>query len=232
MFHPEFSFSKESAEVEQDGKERQNKELRFQEMLKEVESWRDAVGASVDDGVKKTLAALNLSGITTLASCEGHVDGGRGAPWIEIGNRPVPSERFSGEREIFQQVAQKYGVTYEDVKRDFHEEAHIEASRKASRKGETPEYKRWRQANEALADKLNKLLTEFYRDHEVAPDDRLISSIKGWGAIWLHNGGNDFELGTSDLNQEQQKLLLPRLQRHQSELHAFAQFLRAKWLQD
>ena len=40
----------------------------------------------MDNGIKKTVALLNLLGYTTLASCEGHLDPTHGSlfPWIHV----------------------------------------------------------------------------------------------------------------------------------------------------
>jgi hypothetical protein len=40
---------------------------------------------SVDEHIRSIVAALQLHGITTFASCEGHLDHGCSYPWVDIG---------------------------------------------------------------------------------------------------------------------------------------------------
>src|SRR5689334_14553390 len=44
----------------------------------------DKIGMRIDSGILETVIALNVLGIETSASCEGHLDHGVGAPWIDI----------------------------------------------------------------------------------------------------------------------------------------------------
>src|SRR4051794_2537985 len=97
---------------------RSERERAWQRKLHDIETVRDALGRPLDSGVKEIVAALNIIDIPTSASCEGHIDRGKGAPWLEVGAANRPAERFQGERAIFQEVADRYGVTYEDVSRD------------------------------------------------------------------------------------------------------------------
>lgn len=42
----------------------------------------DSIGRPIDSGILETVIALNILGITTNQSCEGHLDHGRPYPWI------------------------------------------------------------------------------------------------------------------------------------------------------
>lgn len=44
----------------------------------------DKLGKPIDDGIFDTVVALNLLGIVTTASCEGHIGWGVPHPWIDI----------------------------------------------------------------------------------------------------------------------------------------------------
>src|ERR1019366_1216693 len=87
---------------------RQEKRKTWLQMLEKIERVRDALGFLIDTNIRETIVALNLSGMPTSASCEGHTDRGRGAPWITVEAQGRPRERFVGEDEIFQRTAQKY----------------------------------------------------------------------------------------------------------------------------
>jgi hypothetical protein len=44
----------------------------------------DGLGKEIDAGILETVVALNMHGIATRASCEGHLNWGVPHPWIEI----------------------------------------------------------------------------------------------------------------------------------------------------
>src|SRR6266571_1101863 len=56
----------------------------WQDLTDKVSRITDKLGKPVDPGILETVAALNALGIPTTASCEGHVDWGTEAPWIDI----------------------------------------------------------------------------------------------------------------------------------------------------
>ncbi len=58
------------------------KELRWQEMTKYCSHITDRLGQPIDQGILETVIALNVLGIPTVQSCEGHVDHGICAPWV------------------------------------------------------------------------------------------------------------------------------------------------------
>ncbi|ACL60563.1 hypothetical protein [Methylobacterium nodulans] len=60
---------------------------RWRNMLGAVDAVRDRLGRPVDAGIRDTVVALNLLGLPTLQSCEGHVNAaghGLAAPWIDL----------------------------------------------------------------------------------------------------------------------------------------------------
>lgn len=44
----------------------------------------DKLGKPIDAGIFETVVALNMAGITTRASCEGHLDWGVPHPWVDV----------------------------------------------------------------------------------------------------------------------------------------------------
>ncbi len=60
-------------------------EMRFQKAV-------DGLGKPIDPGVKDTVVVLNLLGFATIRSCEGHIDWGRGYPWIDFA---IPAAAYS-----------------------------------------------------------------------------------------------------------------------------------------
>jgi hypothetical protein len=62
-------------------------EQAYQEMRERVSTWTDSLGTSVDAGILETVVVLNLHGLHTFQSCEGHLDHGSPYPWITIVDR-------------------------------------------------------------------------------------------------------------------------------------------------
>jgi hypothetical protein len=188
----------------------------------------------IDSKIKETVIALMALGIPSSASCEGHVfEGGCSAPWIEIQAPNEPKERFIGEKEFYQKIAKKYGVSFEDVKRGRHDEAYEEALKKSSKNKETPEYKKWREENRKLMDKVEKLLVEFYKNRKVAPNVRLqIEKMKEGDYFYIHNGGKDYESVTGkELTEKEKREKEKRLKIYQEEMKEFAEFLKKKYFE-
>jgi hypothetical protein len=57
---------------------------RWELKLSEVDALRDRLGKSVDRGIRETVAILQLIGLHTWQSCEGHLDWGLPAPWVRL----------------------------------------------------------------------------------------------------------------------------------------------------
>ncbi len=59
-------------------------EHRYEEMRAYVFSLTDKQGEPVDPGIFKAVVALNLLGVRTFQSCEGHLDHGCPYPWVTV----------------------------------------------------------------------------------------------------------------------------------------------------
>jgi hypothetical protein len=53
-------------------------------LKKELESIKDNLGKPIDEGIKETVLYLRAFGLPTDQSCEGHLNRGLPAPWVEI----------------------------------------------------------------------------------------------------------------------------------------------------
>lgn len=56
----------------------------------------DSLGKPIDPGIFEAVVALNLLGIRTVASCEGHQEWGVPHPWIDIGADLAQKYRLHG----------------------------------------------------------------------------------------------------------------------------------------
>jgi len=209
------------------------KEIAWDNKLKEIEEIKDPLGEKIDDGIKETVAAFNLNGLSTSGSCEGHLDHGTAAPWVEVSSPNQPEERFIGEKEVFKKVAENMGVPLEEVRRGLQKNAWAEALEKSSEADETLEYRKWREENKKLIKKASELLEDFYQDKKVRPNIRLeISEVGPGGVFRVHNGGDDYKLDLERLTEKQKEKLKQRLPKYQKEMEGFGKFLKEKYFQE
>jgi hypothetical protein len=199
------------------------------DQLEKIERVRDALGFSVDPNIRETVAALNLSGMPTSASCEGHTDRGRGAPWVKVEAPGRPQERYMGEKEIIEMIAQKYGVLADDVRTARNQEAWKEATNLAVDNGETYEYCRWREENKPLREQLGAFLEEFYQGRATEGAAHLKLTSDPEGTFRLHNGGEDFRRSSRALTDDERRRLADRLVEYREEMEAFTEFLKEKY---
>jgi hypothetical protein len=59
-------------------------EQSYQKMHKRVSLLTDDIGTPIDQGILETVVMLNLLGLHTFQSCEGHLDHGYPYPWVTI----------------------------------------------------------------------------------------------------------------------------------------------------
>lgn len=186
------------------------KQQQWQETVKQFSRTIDKLGRPVDVGILEAVAALNLLGIRTTASCEGHLDHGTYAPWVDIGAEEEPNERDK-ERAAFEEArrqSERNTLSEEDIRRLFtearelqHQNArkHIELQRKAV-----------------------AYLTAFYEERHVPYDQQLIIQ------------GSYFRARIESQGATIQQILSPeeraeRLSIYQQEMQAFTQFLKERW---
>lgn len=100
---------------------------RWRRMMDAVGRVTDRLGKPVDPGIREAVAALNLVGLATVQSCEGHVnDGGHGlpAPWVDFARADEggdPGDRARALLDEFyapgrRQVAADLRLRYEDFR--------------------------------------------------------------------------------------------------------------------
>src|SRR5687767_10818868 len=58
----------------------------WNQKIEELKGVGDKLGMGIDGGILEMVAALNLNGIKTTQSCEGHLDRALAYPWVQIGS--------------------------------------------------------------------------------------------------------------------------------------------------
>lgn len=145
-------------------------------MLKQVKQLVDANGMPVDEGIKETVAALNLLGLDTIMSCWGHDDRNTLGPYI----------MFSSEE----------AKTFED---DWSKEAAKDRSSPDAREKK----KIAEDVGRKHRHKIHELLVEFYATHPMNYDSILVLEPIGMAATWLGVSSNQYgELFGNELRQE------------------------------
>jgi len=206
-----------------------NKKIAWLNKLrKKVDKITDVLGMPIDKEIKEAVIMFNAVGLYTSGSCEGHLNHGLPAPWIHIEAPNEPKERYIKEKEIFRQVARKYNLKVEELRRGYNMEAFEEAGRKIMKNEETKEYKRWKKENKKLLKKAKKFLEEFYRNRKLDPDIKLEIEIFGDGSFRIHNGGKYYKLA-KDLSEKEKKKAEQMLEKFRKEMNDFSEFLKNKY---
>lgn len=78
--------------------------MNWDEVEQQMKLTHDALGKSIDAGIMDTVIALNVLGVETTASCEGHRARGYPYPWIAVAVKSVPTA-FRLLQEFYQELA-------------------------------------------------------------------------------------------------------------------------------
>jgi hypothetical protein len=168
----------------------------------EVDLIADKLGKKVDEGIKETVVAFRASGLSTGASCEGHLSPQRKfkGPWVDIGQAAA---------EIVERARQMAA------------EKPIEMN--------SPEIGRLRkELSESMLRERALLLTlldEFYSDRNVPLEQRLIVIFHSISARVMSQGVELQDLYPEDVQKK-------RLESFRREIDAFAAFLKNRYLSD
>ena len=77
---------------------------RWEEMEAAVDLIRDGCGMPIDTKIKEIVIALNLLGVETSQSCEGHLNWGFPFPWVEILPRSQIDELICQRDEVLEEM--------------------------------------------------------------------------------------------------------------------------------
>lgn len=218
----------ESAEKEEN--ERQEKELKLQEIRNNVESWADIQGRGIDEGIKETVAIFSASEMPTSDSCEGHIDeNGLKPPYVEIEALSQP-ERWKGVDTAIEEIQ----PLKESDNEKFHEE-HTRIMQEFGKKPETEKYQKWEEKNKQLTKKSKELLEEFYKDREVDPAEKLKINEGYQGNPRIYSGSGGYtgviEEKKEELSEKERQELSGKLENSQQEMNEFTEFLKNKYFE-
>ena len=175
---------------------------------------KDKLGKPIDQGIMETVITLNALAISTAASCEGHLDWGVGAPWVDIASQhPVAQAVHVGK--LFSDASKieaKTNLSQEELHAYY---------------GEIHRQRREIKAYHFLErQKLLQYLAAFYENRHVPFDQRLIVRPIGTdGRSRLESQGADCQ-EVAPLDIRAQKLL-----RYQEEMGTFTAYLKHIYFQ-
>lgn len=192
------------AEEERRAEDETAKQKKWEEQLKKIETLKDGLGKGVDEGIKETVAAMQVLGILTRQSCQGHLNWGEAAPWVRMDFPPeihALSRQYSELFDVFDKISEG-DKDFQRVADEFHKVGREEKRLRAL------ELK-----------KLTLFLEDFYAERNVPYDQRLILDARGE----LTNQGGFLQITENESQRGE------NLYRYQSEMKAFTEFLKQKF---
>jgi len=191
----------------------QTPEQSYQEMHDLVSTFTDKLGTLVDPGIFETVVALNLLGLRTFQSCEGHLDHGCPYPWVTI----IDDERSRTFNRMWLSVCE------------------LEEQAKASRTVTAYDcycsaeiqlralLDEW-ETEDLVFGQITELLGAFYKEQEMQTNPARLLVKR------LHPGTYRIEPGFSLVVKElPDDLKATYLARGQAEMQAFTCFLKRQW---
>lgn len=168
---------------------------KWNEGLKQADLIADKLGMPIDEGIKELLIGLWVQQIPTNSSCAGHED--RGVfPYIHIGLTPP----LDDIKKIDKPMA---------IHEIFKQFPYLDKARKKNLK---------------IHLKLLDLLSEYYKDHYVNEDERII--LTAHGVYGVHRVVNQGVLVQHVFTNAQKK---EKLKKYQAEMQNFGKFLKVKY---
>jgi hypothetical protein len=184
------------------------KEIAWHQAFEEYSHIADSLGRPIDAGILETVIVLNLFGIETTGSCEGHLEREQTNPWIDIEARSAQEET--------KHVLQMFASARKELEQAMLPQDEINALFSQAHKAQN----QVRLMHLQQREKLMCYLSQFYQ-HRQVPYDRLLvvhprdttgrARLESHGASMMGLWGD-----------ERQKKLLE----YQHEMAVFTQFLK------
>ncbi len=165
----------ETSEVPQESLEEQKRQ-QWEDKLREL-AVPDHYGYVIEDGIRETVAVLQLLGIDTTQSCEGGENSR--TPWIELGKN-LPKNIYVGEEELKAKLMAEQGIDlsvmdetspkFDRAKQvDIEDEAIQELV--AQNALYTEEFEKWHKQTLELSEKIKSLIRDFYDTQSTSVDE-------------------------------------------------------------
>jgi len=206
---------------------RQLKQEAWNAKATEVDKWGDGLGLGIDVGIKETVIVLNLLGFKTAASCQGHMDRGVPAPWIDFDLEDSEMNGMQKEFTTFLKELQKKESELEQKypsasDMNLKEEALKPLWKKRIEMGNQLE-RLSREKMMALRDVINR----FYKKHGYRTYDKILLLHQYYSSFYrLMSNGVDWQVVYDE--KERHK----KLKEYQEEMRLFTAFLKDYYFSD
>jgi hypothetical protein len=184
---------------------------RWQETAHDIAHITDPVGNPMDPGIIDMVVALNLLGVTTTGSCEGHLNHGLPAPWVDFHTPGTWAIR----RQVNEITARLQHAEEQEMPRNVRDDLMNEYFQLAAEAEKACFYGPWL---------IEQALIAFYQQRHVAHDQQIFIHSDSFGNSRLQNHGIDYQA----LQTPEQRAA--NLASYQHEIQAFATFLKSDYL--
>lgn len=181
----------------------------WQQLVAEVNEYRDGLGKRVDEGIKPAVVALNALGFETNGSCEGHLERGQAFPWIDI--------TASGSDSKFEEASAAFTLADQAEEKKLPEMTLSALYKRAHTLN--------REAHEPItreAARMLPILDEFYLNRAVSYTKRITLKILG-SRFRLESQGSEIQ---SILPEAEKRA---NLDSYRHEMSDFSQFLKDRY---
>jgi hypothetical protein len=86
--------------------EKSERQRRWDEAAERIEKTVDTLGHHIDEGIKDGVIALNVLDVNTHGSCEGHLEHGTAAPYIDIRTK-ISKEELERWEEVKNEIERR-----------------------------------------------------------------------------------------------------------------------------
>ncbi|GCF11685.1 hypothetical protein [Dictyobacter arantiisoli] len=184
---------------------------RWQEMEQQLERVTDPIGTPIDPGIMKAVTALNVLGVETSSSCEGHLQHGHAAPWVDfhaVDTEMIRKKALAASRLL--QEAEEQHAPQETLNELTHEMFQLAAEERVA----------YYQGSWLV----HQALEAFYLEHHAPYDQQLYLHNDSFGQSRLQPHGIDYQ------PQRPPEVQATLLKLYQQEMQAFATFLKHTYL--
>jgi hypothetical protein len=199
------------------------------EKVRELRDITDLQGTPIEEGIIESVAMLNLAGIPTSGSCEGHLNRAEAFPWITYMAPGEPKYRWEGEEELQTKALSTIGASESAISSGPLYDANIQAkyldafyNLKPESTPETVEYQLWSKENLRLTSLVQRLIKAYTRTFRHQQDDKLVVELTLIGA------GGSGQISIMDRHTENAEVApesLERLHAKREEMGRFASFV-------
>ena len=185
------------------------KKTRWNAIAEKAGNVADKTGKVIDKKILDLVIALAANSINTKASCEGHLDHGIAAPWVDIGL--AESSEISKKIESLKALWLEIKTKAEKTQKETIDKMWLE-SKKLELEIKYP--------TSLLVQKLSKLLDKFYQKRTSSYDTHIILRQLGLTSYRMECQGTIFQ----EVRGPSEKEI--KLKQYQEEMKSFYEFLK------